>query len=85
MLLTLLNAALLSASSSRVNFDLNAFLDRLINWSIDAGKNIIGAILIYIIGRFIIKQINAMSQLMSNNILKIFFFQIALFIINSKY
>ena len=58
MLLTLLNAALLSASSSRVNFDLNAFLDRLINWSIDAGKNIIGAILIYIIGRFIIKQIS---------------------------
>ena len=57
MLLTLLNAALLSASS-KVNFDLNAFLDRLINWSIEAGKNIVGAILIYIIGRFIIKQIS---------------------------
>ena len=57
MLLTLLNAALLSASS-RVNFDLDAFLDRLINWSIEAGKNIVGAILIYIIGRFIIKQIS---------------------------
>ncbi len=50
MLLTLLNAA------SRVNVE--QILDKLLNWGIDAGKSIIGAILIYVIGRFVIKQIN---------------------------
>lgn len=49
MLLTLLNAA------SRVNVE--QILDKLLNWGIDAGKSIIGAILIYVIGRFVIKQI----------------------------
>lgn len=59
MLLTLLNAALLSASSnSNFKIDWNALLERLTNWSIEIGKSILGAILIYIIGRFIIKQIN---------------------------
>lgn len=56
MLLTLLNTALLSASSSKL-IDWNALLERLTDWSIEIGKNILGAILIYIIGRFIIKQI----------------------------
>ena len=50
MLLTLLNAA------SRVNVE--QILDKLLNWGIDAGKSIIGAILIYVIGRFVIKQLN---------------------------
>lgn len=50
MLLTLLNAA------SRVNVE--QIPDKLLNWGIDAGKSIIGAILIYVIGRFVIKQIN---------------------------
>ena len=50
MLLTLLNAA------SRVNVE--QILDKLLNWGIDAGKSIIGAILIYVIGRFVFKQIN---------------------------
>lgn len=38
--------------------DVAKLLDRLINWSIEVGKDIIGALLIYIIGRFIIKQIS---------------------------
>lgn len=50
MLLTLLNAA------SHINVE--QILDKLLNWGIDAGKSIIGAILIYVIGRFVIKQIN---------------------------
>ena len=52
---TLQHIMLLSAST-KINME--AVLDRLIDWGIDAGKNIIGAILIFIIGRFIIKQIN---------------------------
>lgn len=47
---------MLLSASTKVNME--AVLDRLIDWGIDAGKNIIGAILIFIIGRFIIKQIN---------------------------
>ena len=58
MLLTLLNAALLSASSSKFKVDWNSLIERLTDWSIEIGKSILGAILIYIIGRFIIKQIN---------------------------
>lgn len=59
MLLTLLNAALLSASSSsKFKIDWDSLFERLTDWSIEIGKSILGAILIYIIGRFIIKQIN---------------------------
>ena len=47
---------MLLSASTKINME--AVLDRLIDWGIDAGKNIIGAILIFIIGRFIIKQIN---------------------------
>lgn len=53
MLLTLLNVA--SSVTSRVNIE--AVLDKLVSWGIETGKNIIGAILIYVIGRFLIKQI----------------------------
>ena len=59
MLLTLLNAALLSASSSsKFKVDWDSLFERLTDWSIEIGKSILGAILIYIVGRFIIKQIN---------------------------
>lgn len=40
----------------KANFE--QVIDSLINFGMDAGKNIIGAILIYVIGRFIIKYIN---------------------------
>ena len=53
MLLTLLNVA--SNVASKVNIE--AVLDKLVSWGIETGKNIIGAILIYVIGRFLIKQI----------------------------
>ena len=53
MLLTLLNIA--SNVASKVNIE--AVLDKLVGWGIETGKNIIGAILIYVIGRFLIKQI----------------------------
>lgn len=43
-------------ASSKINVE--AILDKLVNWGIEAGKDIIGAILIFIIGRFVIKQIN---------------------------
>ena len=45
MLLTLLNVA--SSVTSRVNIE--AVLDKLVSWGIETGKNIIGAILIYVI------------------------------------
>lgn len=52
MLLTVLNTA------ASVNFE--QLLSRLIDWGVDAGKSIIGAIIIYVVGRFIIKQINSL-------------------------
>lgn len=53
MLLTLLNIA--SDVASKVNIE--AVLDKLVNWGIETGKNIIGAIIIYVVGRFLIKQL----------------------------
>lgn len=55
----LLTTTLLDASAklaSRVNVE--QIIDRLVNWSIEVGKDIIAAVLIYIIGRFVIKQIS---------------------------
>lgn len=49
---------LLNVATKASKIDLEKLLDKLADWGIDTGKNIIGAILIYIIGRFIIKQIN---------------------------
>lgn len=43
-------------ASSKINVE--AIIDKLANWGIEVGKDIIGAILIFIIGRFVIKQIN---------------------------
>lgn len=54
-----LTTTLLDASAklaSRVNVE--QIIDRLVNWSIEVGKNILAAVLIYIIGRFVIKQIS---------------------------
>lgn len=45
---------LLNVSSQ---IDLGKLLEKLMNWGAEIGKNIIGAILIYIIGRFVIKYI----------------------------
>lgn len=55
----LLTTTLLDASAklaSRVNVE--QIIDRLVNWSIEVGKDILAAVLIYIIGRFVIKQIS---------------------------
>ena len=54
MLLQILTVALNVTQEA----DVAKLLDRLINWSIEVGKDVIGALLIYIIGRFIIKQIS---------------------------
>lgn len=54
-----LMATLLDASAnfaSKVNVE--QIMDKLVNWAVDMGKDILAAILIYIIGRFIIKQIS---------------------------
>ena len=54
-MLSTLHIMLLEASS-KINVE--AVLEKLVNWGIDAGKDIIGAVLIFVIGRFIIRQIN---------------------------
>ena len=57
MLLTLLQAtAQASNTASKINVE--QLLDRLLNWGIEVGKDILAAIIIYIVGRFIIKQIS---------------------------
>lgn len=49
MLFTLLNAA------SKVNVE--QVMEKLVNWSMEMGKDILAAIIIYVVGRFIIRQI----------------------------
>ena len=57
MLLTLLQAtAQASSTASKINVE--QLLNRLLNWGIEVGKDILAAIIIYIVGRFIIKQIS---------------------------
>lgn len=53
-LVTLLDAS--SKIASKINVE--QILDKLLNWTIEMGKDILAAVLIYIIGRFVIKQIN---------------------------
>lgn len=56
MLLTLLQATAQAGKvASRINVE--QILDKLLNWGIEVGKDILAAIIIYIVGRFIIKQI----------------------------
>lgn len=54
MMLTILNA--MSNVASKV--DIEVLIDKFVNWGIETGKSIVAAILIYVIGRFIIKQLS---------------------------
>lgn len=38
--------------------DIEVLVDKFVNWGLETGKSIVGAILIYVIGRFIIKQLS---------------------------
>lgn len=55
LLSSLLNATFVSAGSKGV--DVEQLLSKLLDWGIEVGKNLLGAIIIYIVGRFIIKQL----------------------------
>ena len=55
LLSSLLNGTFLSAGSKGV--DIEQLLSKLLDWGIEVGKNLLGAIIIYIVGRFIIKQV----------------------------
>lgn len=55
LLSSLLNATFLSADSKGV--DVEQLLSKLLDWGIEVGKDLLGAIIIYIVGRFIIKQV----------------------------
>ena len=55
LLSSLLNATLLSAGSQHI--DVEQLLSKLLDWGIEVGKDLLGAIIIYIVGRFIIKQV----------------------------
>ena len=62
VLSTLLNVVLLAAESGTKLVNVEDLLDKLLNWSIDAGKSILAALIIFIIGRFVIKQINRLFR-----------------------
>lgn len=55
LLSSLLNATFLSAGSKGV--DVEQLLSKLLDWGIEVGKDLLGATIIYIVGRFIIKQV----------------------------
>lgn len=55
LLSSLLNATFPSAGSKGV--DVEQLLSKLLDWGIEVGKDLLGAIIIYIVGRFIIKQV----------------------------
>lgn len=55
LLSSLLNVTFLSAGSKGV--DVEQLLSKLLDWGIEVGKDLLGAIIIYIVGRFIIKQV----------------------------
>lgn len=55
LLSSLLNATYLSAGSKGV--DVEQLLSKLLDWGIEVGKDLLGAIIIYIVGRFVIKQV----------------------------
>lgn len=55
LLSSLLNATFLRAGSQHI--DVEQLLTKLLDWGIEVGKDLLGAIIIYIVGRFIIKQI----------------------------
>ena len=51
---------MLLTSSEVSNINIEQLIHNLIDTGMDAGKSIIGAIILYVIGRFIIKQINTL-------------------------
>lgn len=54
------------------HFNLEKILERLLDFGIDVGQRLIGAVLIYIIGRFIIKQLNKLlSKLLERRKLEV--------------
>ena len=54
------------------HFNLEKILERLLDFGIDAGQRLIGAVLIYVIGRFIIKQLNKLlSKLLERRKLEV--------------
>lgn len=59
MLHMLLDAST-AVSQATANINWEHVLEKLITWGVETGKALVAAILIYIIGRFIIKQINTL-------------------------
>lgn len=55
LLSSLLNATFLTTGSKSI--DVEQLLSKLLDWGIEVGKDLLGAIVIYIVGRFIIKQV----------------------------
>lgn len=52
--------------------DIAQLAERLMNWGIEVGKDLIGAIIIYVVGRFIIKQISRLiSKLLEKRKLEV--------------
>lgn len=58
MFLSSLASLLLAAEAETKLVNVEQLLDKLLNWSIEAGKNILAALIIFVVGRFVIKQIN---------------------------
>ena len=56
--MTLLISLVATALNAASKVDVEQLLEKLVNWGIDAGKDLLGAIIIYVVGRFIIKQIS---------------------------
>ena len=68
MLLTTLQVVL----DASQKIDVANMIERLMSWGIEVGKDIIGAIIIYVVGRFIIKQISRLiSKLLEKRKLEI--------------
>lgn len=60
------------ASQVAQHFNLEKILERLLDFGIDVGQRLIGAVLIYVIGRFIIKQLNKLlSKLLERRKLEV--------------
>ena len=59
MLHMLLDAST-AVSQATANINWEHVLEKLITWGVETGKALVAAILIYVIGRFIIKQINTL-------------------------
>ncbi len=49
---------LLAAGAEKSRVDVVQLLEKLQNWGIEVGKNILAALVIFVVGRFVIRQIN---------------------------